>query len=105
MSNPSARLATLAAALKLTHPGASLALLDIVEDVRRQEITIEHLTAEVAEQEDIDQEAARQVGFSSRYAEAMQTLRQAAERGGPITIRPDYFDRPDYVNRRKGESA
>lgn len=103
MSNPSARLATLAAALKFTHPGASLALLDLVEDVRRQEITIEYRTAE-AMQQDIDQEAARRVGFSSRHHEAMQTLRRAAgeER---FTDRPDAFDRPEYLQRGKGDPA
>ena len=97
--NPSARLATLAAALKHTHPGASLALLDIVEAVRRQEATIDHLTAEAAEQDDLDQEAARRISFSSRHHDAMETLRRAAETPGPITIRPDLFDRPGFTNR------
>lgn len=100
--NPSARLATLAAALKYTHPRASRALLDIVEAVQRLEITIEHLTAEAMEQQDIDQEAARRVGFSSRHQEAMSLLRRVAgeER---FTDRPDAFDRPEYLQRGKGE--
>jgi hypothetical protein len=103
--NPSARLAALAAALKYSHPGAALALLDLVVAVQRLEATVDDLTAEAMEQEDLDQDAARRIGFSSRHAEAMQTLRQAAERVGPITIRPDYFDRPEYLQRRKGDPA
>ena len=91
--NPSARLAAIAAALKFTHPGASLALLGLVVAVQRLEHTLDEIAADAMEQSDLDAEAAARVGFSSRHQEAMGTLRQAATLS---SAPPAWFNRPEY---------
>ena len=112
--NPSTRLRSISQALKLTHPGAAAALLDTAQAVARLERTLDEITAEALasqgataperdamEQQDLDAEAAARVGFSSRHAEALEHLRRVATPLDSFThlARPDWFDRPEYLNR------